>query len=222
MLLVVGLGNPGPGYANNRHNVGFMAVDEIVRRHSFAAPRRRFQGEVLEGVVGGEKVLALKPTTYVNRSGDAVGAALRYFKLALSDVVVIHDELDLGPGRLKVKAGGGSAGHNGLKSITAHIGPDYRRVRIGIDHPGDRDLVTDYVLRDFAKADRRWIDPLVDAIAEAFPLLVAGDDSGFMSRVALLTRPPDATPAKGEAPGNDGPGPKNGLGRNDGPGNDGL
>ena len=218
MLLVVGLGNPGPGYANNRHNVGFVAVDEIVRRHSFAAPRRRFQGEAFEGTVGGAKVLALKPTTYMNESGNAVGAAMRFYKLALSDIIVIHDELDLGPNRLKVKTGGGSAGHNGLRSITAHIGPDYRRMRIGIDHPGDKNLVTGYVLRDFAKADRAWIDPLIDAIAEAFPLLAAGDDSGFMSRVALLSRPPDPTPKNGpgdNGPGDDGPG-------DDGPGDNGL
>jgi PTH1 family peptidyl-tRNA hydrolase len=199
MLLVVGLGNPGPGYANNRHNIGFMAVDEIVRRHGFAAPRRRFQGETFEGMVGGEKVLALKPTTFMNESGNAVGAAMRYYKLDLGRIVVIHDELDLGPGRLKVKTGGGSAGHNGLRSITAHIGPDYRRVRVGIDHPGDKDKVTGYVLNDFAKADSQWIDPLIDAVAEAFPLLVKGDDSGFMTRVALLTRPPEPKPTKGDA-----------------------
>lgn len=192
MLLVVGLGNPGPGYAKNRHNIGYMAVDEIVRRHGFAAPRRRFQGETFEGVVDGDKVLVLKPTTYMNESGNAVGAAMRFYKLGLSDIVVIHDELDLGPGRLKVKTGGGSAGHNGLKSITAHIGPDYRRVRIGIDHPGHKDMVTGYVLNDFAKADSQWIDPLIDAVAEAFPLLVKGDDPGFMSRIALLTRPPES------------------------------
>ncbi|MFP6744912.1 MAG: aminoacyl-tRNA hydrolase [Alphaproteobacteria bacterium] len=208
MLLVVGLGNPGPGYANTRHNIGFMAVDAIVRRHGFAAPRRGFQGETFEGVVDGEKVLVLKPTTYMNQSGNAVGAAMRFYKLALDHIVVIHDELDLGPGRLKVKTGGGSAGHNGLKSITAHIGPDYRRVRVGIDHPGDKDKVTGYVLNNFAKADSHWIDPLIDAVADAFPLLVKGDDPGFMTRVALLTQPPESTtdePAKAE-PGGDGNG----------------
>ncbi|MFP6740867.1 MAG: aminoacyl-tRNA hydrolase [Alphaproteobacteria bacterium] len=197
MLLVVGLGNPGSGYANNRHNIGFMTVDEIVRRHSFSAPRRRFQGEAFEGVVDGEKVMVLKPTTFMNESGNAVGAAMRFYKLERSDIVVIHDELDLGSGRLKVKTGGGSAGHNGLKSITAHIGPDYRRVRVGIDHPGDKNKVIRYVLSDFAKADRQWIDPLIDAVADALPLLVKGDDPGFMTRVALLTRPPEPKTNKG-------------------------
>lgn len=199
MLLVVGLGNPGPGYANNRHNIGFMAVDRIVRRHGFAAPRRRFLGEAFEGMVDGNKVLALKPTTYMNESGNAVGAAMRFYKLALADIVVIHDELDLAPGRLKVKTGGGGAGHNGLRSITAHIGPDYRRLRMGIGHPGDKDRVTGYVLSDFAKADRHWVDPLIDAVADAFAMVVAGDDPGFMTRVALLTRPADAKSEKGKA-----------------------
>lgn len=190
MLLVVGLGNPGPEYANNRHNIGFMAVDMVVRRHSFGSPRHRFQGECYEGRVGGEKVLALKPLTYVNRSGDAVGAAVRFYKLAPDQVVVIHDELDLAPGKLRVKTGGGTAGHNGLRSIDAHIGPDFHRVRIGIGHPGDKDLVADYVLRDFAKSDLAWAEPLLDALAEALPLLVENDAGGFMNKVALLTQPP--------------------------------
>ncbi len=190
MLLLVGLGNPGPAHANNRHNIGFMAVDEIVRRHSFGPGRKRFLGEAFEGVVAGHKVLALKPLGFVNRSGESVGAAMRFFKLAHAEVTVIHDELDLVAGRLRVKRGGGSAGHNGLKSITAHVGADYRRVRLGIGHPGDKDAVTNYVLHDFAKADRAWIGPLLDAMAEALPMLVAGDDAGFMTRVALICPPP--------------------------------
>lgn len=192
MLLVVGLGNPGPEHANNRHNIGFMAVDGIVRRHGFSAPRGRFSGALCEGRIGGEKVLVLKPGTFMNRSGDSVGAAARFFKLAPERVLVFHDELDLAPGKVRVKRGGGTAGHNGLRSIAAAIGPDFGRVRIGIGHPGDRDLVTAYVLHDFAKADRDWIVPLIDAIAEAMPLLVAGDDAAFMTRVALLAPPPGA------------------------------
>ena len=194
MLLIVGLGNPGPRHANDRHNIGFMAVDEIVRRHRFTPLRRRFHGEARDATIAGEKVLALKPSTFVNRSGEAVGAALRYYKLAPERLVVIYDELDLAPGKLRVKTGGGYAGHNGLRSIGSHIGPDFRRVRIGIGHPGDKDLVTNYVLGNFAKADGPWIDTLLAAVADAVPLLVAGDDNGFMSRVAELTRPP--TPRK--------------------------
>ena len=190
MLLLVGIGNPGVQYVGNRHNVGFMAIDEIVRRHGFGAPRRRFQSLAFEGVVAVEKLLALKPTTYVNRSGDAVGAAARFYKLDPGSVVVIHDELDLAPGKLRVKTGGGSAGHNGLRSIAAHIGPDFRRLRIGIGHPGRKDEVTHYVLDDFPKADRRWIEPLLYAIADALPLLVAGRDDAFMTRVAHLAPPP--------------------------------
>ncbi len=209
MLLLVGLGNPGPAHANNRHNIGFMAVDEIVRRHSFGLGRKRFLGEAFEGSVAGHKVLALKPLGFVNRSGESVGAAMRFFKLAHSEVTVIHDELDLAAGRLRVKRGGGSAGHNGLRSVTAHVGADYRRVRLGIGHPGDKDAVTNYVLHDFAKADRAWIGPLLDAVAEALAMLVADDDAGFMTRVALLTRPPAAAkPARpaGEDRRNDGDG----------------
>ncbi len=190
MLLIVGLGNPGPRHAGNRHNIGFMAVDEIVRRHRFSPPRRRFQGEARDGTIAGEKVLALKPSTFVNLSGEAVGAAARYYKLAPEQVIVIYDELDLVPGKLRIKSGGGYAGHNGLRSIGSHIGPDFRRVRIGIGHPGDKDLVTNYVLGNFAKADGPWIDTLLAAVADALPLLVAGDDNGFMTRVAEQTRPP--------------------------------
>ena len=191
MFLVVGLGNPGPEAAGNRHNLGFMAVDEIVRRHGFSSPRRRFQADTHDGRIGDEKILAIKPLTYVNRSGEAVGAAVRFFKLTLDQVIVIYDEIDLAPGKMRVKTGGGAAGHNGVRSIDAHIGPNFRRVRMGVGHPGDRGVVVNYVLRDFSKADWTWVDPLIDAVAEAMPLLVDGDDSGFMSRVAFLTAPPE-------------------------------
>mgnify|MGYP000973850920 CR=1 FL=1 len=190
MLLVVGLGNPGTEYARNRHNIGFMAADELVRRHSFGPWRAKFQGEVAEGVIGGDKVLLLKPHTYMNLSGQSVGQAARFLKIPVEDVVVLHDELDLPPGRLRVKRGGGAGGHNGLKSIDQHLGQNYRRVRLGIGHPGDKDRVAGYVLHDFAKADQAWIEPLLDAVADAFPMLAKGDDSGFMSRVATLTAPP--------------------------------
>ncbi len=203
MLLLVGLGNPGPKYAGHRHNVGYMAVDEIVRRHGFAPFRSRFQGLVAEGRLGDSKVMALKPMTYMNESGRSVGEAMRYFKLPLNQVVVIHDELDLAPGKMRAKTGGGVAGHNGLRSIKAHIGGDFRRVRVGIGHPGSKDLVSPYVLHDFAKADAKWLVPLIDAIAEASPLLAAGDDPGFMTKVALILKPPPPKPAspQGAAPG---------------------
>ena len=189
MLFIFGLGNPGSGYANNRHNVGFMAVDEIVRRHGLSAARARFQSETFEGVIAGVKVMALKPTTFMNNSGNAIGAAMRYYKLDPDDILVIHDELDLDAGRIKVKTGGGSAGHKGIRSITAHIGPDFHRLRIGIAHPGDKASVIGHVLDNFAKSDKIWLDPMIDAIADAMPLLARGDAPGFMTRVALLTRP---------------------------------
>jgi len=196
MLLVVGLGNPGSEYAGNRHNVGFMAADAIVRRHRFSPWRAKFQGAVADGSLDGEKVVVLKPHTWMNLSGQSVGAAARFLKIPVADIVVLHDELDLPPGRIRVKTGGGAGGHNGLKSIDAHFGADYRRVRIGIGHPGDRDLVTDWVLHDFAKADRTWLDPLLDAIADAFPILAAGGDAGFMNKVTTLTAPPKPKKAK--------------------------
>lgn len=186
MLLLVGLGNPGPEHANQRHNIGFMAVDAIVRRHGFTPWRAKFQGLAAEGTVNGVKVLALKPETYMNRSGQAVGAAAQFYKIAPADIVVMHDELDLRSGKLRVKQGGGSAGHNGLRSIDAHLGADFVRVRIGIGHPGEKHLVHDYVLHDFAKEERQRLSPLLDAIAEAFPLLAKGDGVGFMNKVSLL------------------------------------
>ncbi len=191
MLLLVGLGNPGRDAEDNRHNIGFMAVDAVIARFGLGAPRARRQpaGLFSDGVIDGNKVMVLKPRTYMNESGRAVGAAVRYWKLAPEDVMVFHDELDLAPGKVRVKRGGGHGGHNGLRSIDSHIGKDYRRVRLGIGHPGDKDRVTGHVLRNFSKADRVWLEPFLDAVAAATPMLISGDDSGFMTRVALLTQP---------------------------------
>ena len=199
MRLVVGLGNPGPGYARNRHNIGYMAADLIVRRHSFGPWRNKFQGRVADGTIDGERALVLQPETWMNLSGQSVAAAARFLKLAPEDVIVVHDELDLAPGRVRVKKGGGAGGHNGLRSIDAHLGREYWRVRLGIGHPGDKDLVTQFVLHDFAKADEAWLAPLLDAVAEAIPLMVKGDDAGFMNRVALATQPPRPRKPKPEA-----------------------
>lgn len=194
MLLLVGLGNPGAAYQGHRHNVGFVAVDAIARAHNFGPARVRFRAEAREGTLtsakGSTKTLILKPMTYMNESGNAVREAVDFFKLELKDVVVIYDEIDLAPGKLRVKTGGGNAGHNGLRSISAHVGNDYRRVRIGVGHPGIKDLVHAHVLHDFAKSEHAWLDPLIDAIADAAPYLGDGDDAGFMNRVAVLTAPP--------------------------------
>ncbi len=187
MLLIVGLGNPGRRYGGNRHNIGFMAVDEIHRRHHFSPWRARFEGETSEGDFGGEKVLLLKPATYMNESGRSVAQATRFYKLAPAEMVAVYDELDLPPGKLRMKSGGSTAGHKGLKSIEAHIGKDFRRMRLGIGHPGAKELVNSYVLHDFARADREWVEPLLGAIAENAPLLATGDDASFMNRVHLAT-----------------------------------
>ena len=196
MKLFVGLGNPGTQYAFNRHNVGFMAVDAIAADYDFPPWRKRFAGMATEGKLAGESVLILKPGTYMNESGRAVGDAVRFYKLELDDVVVFHDELDLAPGKVRVKTGGGAAGHNGLKSLTAHIGNDYVRVRIGIGHPGRKDAVSGYVLHDFAKADYAWLEPLLGAIAEAAPHLAEGANDKFQSLVAHKTQAHDEdTPA---------------------------
>ncbi len=194
MKLFVGLGNPGAKYARNRHNVGYMAVDAIVSRHRISAWRRRFQGQVAEGEIDGCRILLLKPETYMNDSGQAVGEAAQFFKLPESDVIVFHDELDLEPGRLKVKVGGGNAGHNGLRSTSAHIGNDYARVRIGIGHPGSKDAVTYYVLNNFAKAEGVWLDPLLDAIAASAGFLAKSNTARFLTDVARLTREADEAP----------------------------
>jgi PTH1 family peptidyl-tRNA hydrolase len=185
MKLIAGLGNPGARYARNRHNIGFLVVDALARAYNASPWRSRFQGEAAEATIGGQRVLLLKPQTYMNESGRSVGQAMTFYKIALSDVVVFHDELDLPPGRLKVKTGGGNAGHNGLRSISALCGNDYRRVRVGIGHPGDKALVHNYVLSDFAKSEQDWVEAMISACVKAAPHLVAGDDARFASDIAL-------------------------------------
>ena len=185
MKLFVGLGNPGPRYAGNRHNIGFMALEAIARANRAGPFRARFQGEASEAMIGAERVLLIKPLTYMNESGRSVAAAMQFYKIALGDVAVFHDELDLPPARLRIKTGGGNAGHNGLRSITAQCGNEYRRVRLGIGHPGVKDLVHAYVLSDFAKAEAGWVAALCDAVAQAAPLIASGEDSAAQNRVHL-------------------------------------
>src|SRR5262245_22017958 len=194
MLLFVGLGNPGTRYARNRHNIGFMVVDEIARRHNIAPWRRRFQGVAAEGPLAGERVLLLKPETFMNDSGRAIAEAEHFYKVPLSDIVVIHDEIELPPGKVRVKTGGGIAGHNGLRSVSANVGNEYRRVRIGVGHPGVKELVHPHVLSDFAKSERPWVEALCDVIAENAGLLVKGQDNSFQNKVHL------AMDAKGFGP----------------------
>jgi len=196
MLLVVGLGNPGPEYAGNRHNIGFMAVDEIVRRHGFGAARARFHGLAAEGSLGGEKVVALKPQTYMNDSGRSVAAAVQFYKLDPQQVIVIYDEIDLPLGKVRVKRGGGSGGHNGIRSIDAHIGPDFWRVRLGVGHPGHKDLVQRHVLSDFSKSEREQVARVIEAVAESMPILAAGDENSFMNKVNMILNPPRPRPAR--------------------------
>lgn len=221
MLLLVGLGNPGAKYASHRHNVGFMAADAIAGAHGFGPPKSKFQGELREGFLDGpegrEKALILKPQTYMNESGRSVGEAMRFYKLSPEDVVVFYDELDLAPGKLRVKTGGGAAGHNGIRSVDAHIGNQFRRVRIGIGHPGDKSRVTGHVLGDFSKADRDWLDPMLGAIAAAAPLLADKDGNRFASNVAqrLATERPakkqaEAKPSSDEAASQGQPRPEQG------------
>ena len=190
MHLLAGLGNPGAKYAGNRHNVGFMVVDEIHRRFGFAPFRLKFDGDLSEGSIGGHKIFLLKPKTFMNDSGISVGATARFFKIPPSRVVVFHDELDLAPGKIRARTGGGVAGHNGLKSIASHFSQDFRRVRIGIGHPGERSLVTEHVLKDFTDADMVWVHKTIEAIAEASPHMVADTDAEFASKVALMLKPP--------------------------------
>ncbi len=190
MKLIVGLGNPGAKYARNRHNIGFLALDAIAAAHGFAIWRSKFQGQIAEGRLGTEKVLLLKPETFMNLSGDSVQAAMAFYKLAPSDVIVLHDEIDLAPGKVRVKTGGGHAGHNGLRSIAGHIGPDFGRVRIGVGHPGDKRVVANHVLGDFAKADADWLDPLLAAIAKAAPELASGELNRFGAAVGQASAPP--------------------------------
>jgi len=185
MRLIVGLGNPGARYARNRHNIGFLAVDEIARVHRAGPWRKKFQGEIAEVALGAERAILLKPQTFMNESGRSVSEAQRFYKIALSDVIVLHDELDLAPAKLRVKLGGGNAGHNGLRSITAQCGNDYRRVRLGIGHPGDKALVHAYVLNDFGKGEEPWVDDLDRAVADHIALLAAGEDASFQNKVHL-------------------------------------
>ncbi|MCJ2141238.1 aminoacyl-tRNA hydrolase [Methylobacterium sp. E-066] len=185
MRLIVGLGNPGSRYANNRHNIGFLAVDAIARQHRASPFRHRFQGEAAEVVLGAERAILLKPSTFMNESGRSVAEAQRFYKIPLGDVIVLHDELDLAPAKLRVKLGGGNAGHNGLRSITAQCGNAYRRVRLGIGHPGDKALVHAYVLNDFGKAELPWVEDLCRALADHAALLAAGEDASFQNKVHL-------------------------------------
>jgi PTH1 family peptidyl-tRNA hydrolase len=197
-LLIAGLGNPGAEYARNRHNAGFMAVDTIHQSYDFGPWRSRFSGMISEGVLGKRKTYLLKPMTYMNDSGTSVGPAMRFFKLPLNALIIMHDEIDLAAAKLKVKTGGGDAGNNGARSITAALGPDYRRVRIGIGHPGEKHRVHGHVLGNFSKADEEWLVPMLSAIADAAPYLAKDDDVGFMSKVALLTKPPAKKEKKDE------------------------
>ena len=199
MKLLVGLGNPGAQYAGNRHNIGFMAVDAIASAHGISTWKSKHSGLLAEGSVGNERVLILKPQTFMNKSGDSVQQVARFYKLTPADIIVFYDELDLAPGKVRVKIGGGNGGHNGLRSIDPQIGLDYKRVRLGIGHPG-KENVTHHVLGDFAKADRIWLDPLLDEIARQAPLLLKGDDSGFMNKLALAVRGEEPAPAKADKP----------------------
>ncbi|ABD56509.1 aminoacyl-tRNA hydrolase [Jannaschia sp. CCS1] len=199
MQLWVGLGNPGAKYAGNRHNIGWMAVDRVAEDHGFAPWRAKFQGEVSEGVLDGEKVLLLKPTTFMNLSGQSVGEAMRFYKLDSTDVTVWHDEIDLAPAKIRVKAGGGHAGHNGLRSIHQHIGPHYDRVRLGVGHPGHKDRVPGYVLSDFAKADAGWLDDVLRGVSDGAPHLARGDGGKFLNAVALRVAPPRSSTSKPKA-----------------------
>ena len=203
MRLFVGLGNPGRDYANNRHNIGFMVVDAIARVHRFAPLRAKFQGQAGEGTLGGERVLLLKPTTYMNDSGRAVAEAARFYKIGLSDIVVLHDELDLAAGKLRIKKGGGDAGHNGLRSISAHLGVDYWRARLGIGHPGAKALVHNHVLGDFARSEAPWVEALCDALAAQAPAFAQGDVSLVQTRVhdsMAAAGFGDVKPPRGAAP----------------------
>jgi PTH1 family peptidyl-tRNA hydrolase len=196
MLLIAGLGNPGPTYAKNRHNIGFMAVDEIARRWSFGPPRAKFHAIAAEGAIDGVRTLILKPQLYYNESGVAVGEALKFYKLQPSDLVVFYDEIDLAPGRFRMKTGGGAAGNNGIRSITSRVGADFRRARLGTGHPGDKDLVHGHVLSDFHKVDLKWVEPLLQAVADAAPLLAAGEDEKYQNEVMRLAPAEKLDPRK--------------------------
>jgi PTH1 family peptidyl-tRNA hydrolase len=198
MHLIVGLGNSGAEYAAHRHNIGFLAVDEIARQHNFPPFRQKFSGLVSEGVIDGEKIMLLKPQTFMNRSGDSVAQAAQFYKLAPADISAIHDELDLAPGKVRIKAGGGNGGHNGLRSIESHLGKDFIRIRLGIGHPGHKDRVHAHVLSNFHKADNDWLEPLLDALAKNAGLIAKGDAAGLMNKLALAV--PSTKPEKAEKP----------------------
>lgn len=209
MIIIVGLGNPGSKYSGNRHNIGFMAVDSLQRLPSFGPWSKKFKAEISEGELAGEKVLLMKPQTFMNLSGESAGEAMRFYKLGPQNIIAIYDELDLPPGKARIKIGGGHGGHNGVKSLDAHCGKDYRRLRLGIGHPGAKELVHNHVLGDFAKADSSWLETLLDAIAANAEMLVKGEDSQFMNKIALATgdksadkpekAPKPAKPASGQS-----------------------
>ena len=190
MKLIVGLGNPGAKYARHRHNIGFMAVERIAADHGFAPWKGKHQGSFSEGRFGSDRAVLLKPETFMNNSGQSVQAAMRFYKLEPGDVIVLHDEIDLAPGKVRFKTGGGHAGHNGLRSIHAHIGPEYGRVRLGVGHPGHKDRVPGYVLHDFAKADEEWLDDVLRGVSDGAPYLATGDSAKFMNAVGLRVSPP--------------------------------
>ncbi|MDE0852294.1 aminoacyl-tRNA hydrolase [Yoonia sp.] len=196
MKLIVGLGNPGSKYAGNRHNIGFMAVDRIAADHGFSPWRSKFQGQVSEGRMGSDKVILLKPETFMNLSGQSVGEAMRFHKLDPADVIVFHDEIDLAPAKVRVKTGGGHAGHNGLRSIHGHLGPDYDRVRLGVGHPGHKDAVPGFVLRDFAKVDQDWLEDVLRGISDGIEKLCADESGKFLNAVALRVTPPRSSTSK--------------------------
>jgi len=198
VILIAGLGNPGPKYQNHRHNVGFLALDELHRHGSFSPWKKKFRGQTSEGMLDGQKVMLLKPETFMNDSGRSVSEAARFHKIPLGDVIVLYDELDLAPGKVRIKTGGGAGGHNGIRSIDSHLGKDYRRVRIGIGHPGHKDRVTGHVLGDFSKADHDWLDPLLEEMARSADMLVKGDDATFMNRLSLRTTSNEPSGAKGQ------------------------
>ena len=200
MKLLVGLGNPGARYARTRHNIGFMALDRIAEAHGLGPWRKKHQGEIAEGRLGDMRDALLKPQTFMNLSGQSVGEAARFLKIEPAEIVVFHDEIDLAPGKCRVKHGGGHAGHNGLRSIHQHLGPDYARVRLGVGHPGRKEEVANYVLHDFAKAEEGWLDDVLRGCADGAPALAAGDDAGFMNAVALRAAPQRPKPPKAEAP----------------------
>ena len=199
MRLIVGLGNPGAQYAGHRHNVGFMAAGMIARRHGFSSPREKFHGLIAEGTLAGDKAVILAPQTYMNDSGRALQAAVQFYKLDLDDVVVLYDEIDLAFGKVRVKKGGGAGGHNGIRSLDAHVGPDYWRVRIGVAHPGQKDLVKHYVLRDFDAEEKPEVEKIITAISDNFPLFYERGHEHFMTKVALALNPPPPKPPRDEA-----------------------